>query len=342
MREPIARSTSRPVEPEEVFREPRAVPPTAVQRVEPEADAFADLPVLTLEPEPRFKRAKWLGRLLWGAMGLIASLALGLAADSLIRELYRRAEWLGWVGLGALALFVLAALALAIREAWALRRLHGLEHLRHAAAQVLVSDQPDPARAIVQQLSAVYAGRADMARARTVLDADAATLFDGADIVRHAERTLMLDLDARAKALTAASARRVAVVTAVSPRALIDMGYVIFESLRLGGTIAQLYGARPGFFGSLRLVGAILAHLAVTGGILLTDGFVEQLVGQGAAARISARLGEGFVNGLMTARVGIAAMRAVRPLPFAALQQPMVRDFIPELVNLTKGTGSPS
>ena len=65
-------------------------------------------------------------------------------------------------------------------------------------------------------------------------------------------------------------------------------------------------------------------------------------MGQGAAARISARLGEGFVNGLMTARVGIAAMRAVRPLPFAALRQPMVRDFIPELVNLTKGTGTPA
>ena len=65
-----------------------------------------------------------------------------------------------------------------------------------------------------------------------------------------------------------------------------------------------------------RLIGAILAHLAVTGGLVLTDGVMEQLVGQGLAAKLSARLGEGVVNGLMTVRVGIAAMRVVRPLPF--------------------------
>ena len=34
----------------------------------------------------------------------------------------------------------------------------------------------------------------------------------------------------------------------------------------------------PAFFGFWRLAGAILAHLAVTGGLVLTDGIVEQLV----------------------------------------------------------------
>ncbi|MEO8686228.1 MAG: DUF697 domain-containing protein, partial [Devosia sp.] len=105
--------------------------------------------------------------------------------------------------------------------------------------------------------------------------------------------------------------------------------------IRLAGAIAALYGARPGFFGFWRLTGAILAHLAVTGGLVLTDGIVEQLVGQGIAAKLSARLGEGVVNGLMTVRVGIAAMRVVRPLPFHTQQQPSVRDFIPELTKLT-------
>jgi putative membrane protein len=123
----------------------------------------------------------------------------------------------------------------------------------------------------------------------------------------------------------------VALVTTASPRALVDIAFVVFESVRLGGDIARLYGARPGLMGTWRLVGAILAHLAVTGGLVLTDGVVEQLVGQGLAAKLSARLGEGVVNGLMTVRVGIAAMRVVRPLPFVAVKQPMVKDFIPEL-----------
>src|SRR5690606_572374 len=124
-------------------------------------------------------------------------------------------------------------------------------------------------------------------------------IFDGGEMVRFAERSLLAPLDARARALTAASARRVALVTTVSPRALIDIAFVVFESVRLGRQIARLYGARPGIFGTWRLLGAILSHLAVTGGLVLTDGVVEQLVGQGLAAKLSARLGEGIVNGLM-------------------------------------------
>ena len=124
----------------------------------------------------------------------------------------------------------------------------------------------------------------------------------------------------------------------MSPRALIDIAFVIYESVKLGGAIARLYGARPGFLGTWRLLGAILSHLAVTGGLVLTDGVVEQLVGQGLAAKLSARLGEGIVNGLMTVRVGIAAMRVMRPLPFDVQPQPSVREFLPELTNLTKGS----
>jgi len=44
----------------------------------------------------------------------------------------------------------------------------------------------------------------------------------------------------------------------------------------------------------------------------------------------------------MTVRVGIAAMRVVRPLPFTAEAQPSVRDFLPELVNVLKTTEKPS
>ena len=150
----------------------------------------------------------------------------------------------------------------------------------------------------------------------------------------------MAPLDARARALAAASARRVALVTAVSPRALIDVGFVVWESVRLGGAIARLYGARPGLWSSWRLIGAILGHLAVTGGLVLTDGVIEQLVGQGLAARLSQRLGEGVVNGLMTVRVGIAAMRVVRPLPFTTEPTPMVKDFLPELANVLKSNES--
>src|SRR5690606_6608092 len=254
-----------------------------------------------------------LGKFAWATGALLVSLGLGLAAERLLRELFATHPWLGWFGAVVLALFLLVLALLAVREVLALRRLANLDHLRQRSADILVHDRSEPARAVLGELDALYAARPDLARARTALAADVGGLFDGSEIVHAAERRLMAPLDARARALTAASARRVALVTAVSPRALIDIAFVIFESVRLGGDIARLYGARPGIFGSWRLFGSILAHLAVTGGLVLTDGLMEQLVGQGLAAKLSARLGEGVVNGLMTVRVGIAAMRVVRP-----------------------------
>ena len=42
----------------------------------------------------------------------------------------------------------------------------------------------------------------------------------------------------------------------------------------------------------------------------------------------------------MTVRVGIAAMRVVRPLPFTTEPQPMVKDFVPELANVLKSNAA--
>ena len=335
MKRPIARPTATGDAPEIEIREPRAFAAdrvTALETVEPGFEPEA-LP----ETLPNPKGMGWLGRLAWGTGGLLVSLGLGLAAERLVRDLFARYEWLGWVGLVALALFVVAIIALAIREIWSLRRLRSLDRLRHRAAETIVSDDQRSAQAIIGELQGIYGSRADLARARQELTTHAKDMFDGAEMIQLSERLLMAPLDARARALTAASARRVALVTAVSPRALVDIAFVAYESIRLGGAIATLYGAKPSFFGFLRLTGAILGHLAVTGGLVLTDGVMEQLVGQGLAARLSQRLGEGVVNALMTVRVGIAAMRVVRPLPFTTEKQPVVRDYMPELVNIAQG-----
>jgi putative membrane protein len=273
----------------------------------------------------------WLGRVAWGAGGLFVSLGLGLWADRVVEDLFARYQWLGWGGLALLAAFVVALFAVIVREIWALSRLRMLDRVRANAAAVLLSDRLQDGRRVEGELLRLYAARPDLARARKTFAEHGADLLDGAEIVRFAERTLMAPLDARSRTLTAASARRVALVTTVSPRALVDIAFVVFESVRLAGAIAALYGARPGFFGFWRLTGAVLGHLAVTGGLVLTDGIIEQLVGQGVAARLSQRLGEGVVNGLMTVRVGIAAMRVVRPLPFETEKQPQVRDFVAEL-----------
>jgi putative membrane protein len=334
MKPPFARPVASETGEVTAERRPRVFAPEAApvsEVIEVLSDDGVDVDAEVAEP-PRL--TSWLGRIVMIAGGLLVSLALGLATERLVSELFATQPWLGWVAVAIVVVLVVALVAIVIREAASLMRLRALDRVRAEALRVIETDDNRKGKAIAAELLGIYGGRADMARARGEMEASGRHVFDGAEHVRLSERLLMAPLDARARALTAASARRVALVTTVSPRALVDIAFVVFESVRLGGDIARLYGARPGVIGTWRLVGAILAHLAVTGGLVLTDGVVEQLLGQGLAAKLSARLGEGVVNGLMTVRVGIAAMRVVRPLAFVAVKQPIVKDFIPELANV--------
>lgn len=95
--------------------------------------------------------------------------------------------------------------------------------------------------------------------------------------------------------------------------------------------IATLYGGRPGYLGALRLARLVAGHLLLTGGMAVGDDVLQQLVGHGLTARLSARLGEGIMNGAFTGRVGIAAVELCRPLPFIEAKKPRLRDFVAQL-----------
>src|SRR5690606_10832234 len=130
----------------------------------------------------------------------------------------------------------------------------------------------------------------------------------------------------------------VSVVTAVSPRAFFDVLFVLWESVRLIRRVAAVYGGRPGTLGLFRLMKAVVSHLAVTGSIAIGDTVLQQFVGHGLAGRLSTKLGEGIVNGLMTARIGLSAMDVCRPLPFLAAERPRLKDLTADLVTLRQTT----
>jgi putative membrane protein len=150
----------------------------------------------------------------------------------------------------------------------------------------------------------------------------------------------MAPLDREASQLIARTATRVSVVTAVSPRAALDVAFVAIAVLGMIRRLAAIYGGRPGMLGLIRLVRHVVAHLAFTGGIAAGDSLIQQVLGHGVAAKLSARLGEGVLNGLLTARLGLAAIEVARPLPFAALPAPKLADIAGDLLRRrSEGTG---
>ncbi|MBA3446665.1 MAG: TIGR01620 family protein [Pseudaminobacter sp.] len=316
-------------------RGPRAVGADMAIVTPAEIDVFAEPDIVDRAPPPATapKRRSKLAAVFFGALGILVSLAVGIWTDRLVRELFQRAEWLGWLATAMAAIAALALVIILLREFLALSRLASVEKLRERALDAISRDDPKAARSVADDLSALVAGKPETAAGRRALAELRDDIIDGANLVRLAESEILGPLDARAKVMILDAAKRVSLVTAVSPRALVDIAYVVFESGRLIRRLSELYGGRPGTLGFFRLARSVLAHLAVTGAMAAGDDFVHQIVGQGLAARLSARLGEGMVNGMMTARIGIAAMEAARPLPFAALKRPGISDFLSALAS---------
>lgn len=276
------------------------------------------------------RRAPWVGILLSALSGLLV-LGLGLGIEKLIVDLYAVAPWLGWVALALTAVAALAFTVIVGREFLGIWREKKIERLREAAIDALSVKDHKAAKGIVADLVDLYGGRTSAARANAQLKGLSDEIIDADDRLAIAERELLAPLDAQAKRAIAAAAKQVSLVTAVSPRAIVDVAFVIFAAVRLLRTLARIYGGRPGLFGFLRLAKAAFNHLAVTGGMAVGDSLMQQVLGLGLAARISAKLGEGVLNGLMTARFGLAALSVCRPLPFIREEPPKIGDVAGEL-----------
>jgi putative membrane protein len=300
----------------------------AIQIVQEPDSAALPVPLPPARELPR-RGFRW-GALFWSAAGALVVLGIAVGIFDLVKDFFARSVELGWLGLALVVIAALSLIVIGLREAAGLMRLANVEHLHQRAEDIVASDDREDGSALVGKLLALTQKMPRLARARANLQSHLGEIIDGADLIRLAERELMAPLDQEAKRLITASVMRVSIVTAVSSRASIDMLFVLVNFLNLLRKLSYLYGVRPGTLGMLRLLRHVISHLVLTGGLATSDSLIQQLLGHGIAAKLSARLGEGLLNGLLTARLGLAAIDVVRPLPFAALPRPTISDLMSE------------
>lgn len=323
-------------------RKPKAAPKN--QTITVISDDEANGLLEQLDPAPPHGQkptggSGWITLLIGAGLALI-SLAVGIGLDNLVGQLFERHLWLGWLGAIISIVFCLTIAVLVVKEFRSILRLKKISTIREKSEKARTTDNLRLAGVAVDQLNSLVSTNPSYANARADLKSHVNEVTSGADLIHIAERALFQQADRRATELILNSAKRVSVVTAVSPRAIVDILYVLMENLRLIRTLSQLYGGRPGTWGLLRLSRNVITHLAATGAISIGDGLLQQFVGHGLAAKLSTRLGEGVLNGLLTARIGISAMDICRPMTFHALERPGVGDFMSELVKLNGNSKS--
>jgi putative membrane protein len=303
------------------------LPPPAVATDTPQLPA-------TVRALPHLDRGWRWGSILLSAIGGLVVLASTIWLHDLVLEMLARQDWVGWLTIGLVGTAILALLMIVLKEAAGLARLGRLGRLRHEADAAAAEDDKTLALDVVRRLKRLYHGRKDLAWGMARLEEHEGEILNASELLRLSERTLVAPLDPVARGIVASSAKRVSVVTAVSPGALIDMLFVGAENLRMLRRLATLYGARPGTLSLFKLARMVVTHIVLTGGIALGDDVLHQVIGHGLTARLSARLGEGLFNGALTTRIGIATIDVCRPLPYIEQQRPRFRELVAEIAGV--------
>lgn len=323
-------TTRTPWVPPMEFDPARAMPAPLDQRDAPTPLAGELLPPPT--PNPRRFAAR---ALVFSLAGLVVA-AIGIDTADLVIRAFAVSPWMGGVLCGLVAVAAGALGMMAGREWRAFSRLAKVDGLRQRAAALRAKAGHGKAQPVARQVLALYVGRPELERAREAYRTSVTDAHDDREVLDLAERTLLTPIDQTAYRLVVRASRDVALGTALSPAALLDAALVIWRNARLVREVASLYGARPGLFGSARLLRRMAENIAIAGVAESGDSIAVDALGGTVAAALSARIGQGVINGLLTARIGLTAMHLCRPLPFAPERRPRLAEIRKELLRLPK------
>lgn len=308
--------------------DPSVIPsaPPAPEHVAPTSEAAEPAP-----PPPARAAAWGWGTILASALVSLSLIAAGVWFARFVSVAIVRDDAVGWTATALLALALLAAVILTGRELVGFFRLARIGRLRQDADRALANNDRDLEAATVRRVrSMIAAGHQrqwDISRFRE----EERHMRAPGQLLRLADRVLLAGADKEARRVVFESARRVATVTALLPFASLVVLFVLRENVRMMRRLAEVYGARPGFAGGMRLLWRTVSYIAATGLVAITDDLAGQMLGQDLLRRLSRRLGEGAFNAALTARLGAAAVQVCRPLPFLDAPPVRARDVVREI-----------
>ena len=303
-------------------------PPPASQPLVPPALDGAPGPA---EPPPTPRRSRF-RPLRWFAGSVAALLAgiVGVDFVAFVEAQYAR-HWALGAGFMALAALAAASAVIAVvREIRAVARLRGVDDARLRLQAALTHGETAPLRLLLDEVAAALPhGATAYARFREL----AHVAHAPEPLLRLFGQEVLAPLDRRAYAAVGRGARDAGVLTAVVPTAALDTVAMLWRNLRMIREIAQIYGHRTGFAGTLFLVRRLLSGAAIVAASDVAGGLVAQQLGGALTEVVAAKLGEGAIAATRTARIGLLAMQLCRAVPFETEDLPTLRRLLRSAVD---------
>lgn len=267
----------------------------------------------------------------WGLLAVFTGV-LGLGTAELVTGLSATivgGDWLAtaWqvLGLGVVGLGVTTL----TRELLRLRKLKGHDELREQLAE-LPQQPPAAALSQVMRLKQKLA-MADDDPHWQAFEAAREAHHDGQDLSALVEHHLLAPRDREARRLISRMSGETAVMVAVSPMTLVDMGLVAWRHLAMINRLCRLYGLELGYGARIRLLRSVLYQMAFAGATELAADASMHLLSLDLAGRLSTRAAQGLGVGLLGARLGLRTQRLVRPLAFSVEDRPRLTDLRKEV-----------
>ena len=142
--------------------------------------------------------------------------------------------------------------------------------------------------------------------------------------------------DVQARAIVRKYALQSSLILAVSPFALLDMALVLWRNQAMIKEIAHCYGIELGYWSRIRLIRGIFWNIVYAGTSELMADFGSQMLSMEMTGKLSVRLAQGLGGGLLTARLGLQAMRLCRPVMFTDDNRPSLTKLHMELLKELK------
>lgn len=289
-----------------------------------------DAPIEAVPPSP------WRRRFL-AALGLTILFFTGLEVVRFVAAAASMAPGLGWLAGGLVGATLAAGALWARAEIAEFRRIARVEQWQLESLRLLADDHAGTANEwtarVARQLVDVPETGPGLARFQAMTTHG----YAAGDALRLFEREVLGPSDRRALAAVSRAVRDGAVGTAASPLAVIDAIIVMVRALRMIREVAGAYGFRPGGLGAIALLRRVLGNAtAVAAADIVADVTADVVGGLGhkVVGTVSARLGVGVFTGMRIARLGVATMRACRPLPFLG-EKPQIGAIVRQAIGWT-------